>query len=413
MMTDYIIVVSLFIELLGLIPIVLVDKYIGTKQRRMMLGIILSVALLIIQNCADNSLQQITMPSPFYRTVASIVGYCLRPIIIVLFCQLVQPYRKHIVARIASAVNAAVYLSALFSHVAFYITDTNHFMRGPLSFTAYYISVPLLLYLVYCTAFEYRHRKSGIWVAIVNAVVVILGAALDISPLYVEFPVSYLTIAVVNCTLYYYIWLHLEFVKEHENALMAEQRIKIMMSQIQPHFLYNTLATIQSLCLTEPKKAAAVTGKFGSYLRSNLDSLEKPDLIPIEKELEHTKVYAEIEMMRFPKIKVEYNIEANDFSVPALTVQPLVENAIRHGVRNREHGLVEVSTQKTDGAYKIIISDNGVGFNPDKPLPPEETHIGIGNVRERIIEMCGGTLEIDSRIDKGTVITITIPEDSK
>jgi len=408
-MADYIIVGSLLIQLVGLLPIVFLDKYIGKKQRAIMIGIIASVILLVLQNCADFILQGLNSPPPIYRTMVSIVGYCLRPGILVLFCQLVQPYKKHTVVRIIAVVNAAVYLTALFSPITFYISKNNRFMRGPLSFTVYYISFALLFYLAFCSVVEYRHNKSGIWVALVNAGVIVIGAVMDITPLYVEYPVTYLTIAVVNCSLFYYIWLHLEYVRAHENSIMAEQRIKIMMSQIQPHFLYNTLATIQSLCLTDPIKAANVTGKFGSYLRSNLDSLEKSELIPIEKELEHTRVYAEIEMMRFPKIQVEYNIEANDFSVPALTVQPLVENAIRHGVRNRDHGLVEVATKKAEDGYKIIISDNGIGFDPEKPLPPDELHIGLGNVRERVKEMCGGEMVIDSRPGEGTVITITIP----
>ncbi|MBE6828464.1 MAG: hypothetical protein E7514_07675 [Ruminococcaceae bacterium] len=406
---DFIILIPLLIQLAGLTPIVLLEKYISKKQKYIMLGIIASVFLLILQNCGDYITSNI-VSSPTYRTLFSIMGYCLRPLILILFCQLVQPYKKHIIPKIFVALNALVYLTALFSGIAFYISDGNHFMRGPLSFTVYYVSVPLLIYLAYCTVYEYRHGSTSIWVAIINVAIIGLGAFLDITPMYIDYPVSYLTIAVVSCTLFYYIWLHLQYVKEHENSLMAEQRIKIMMSQIQPHFLYNTLATIQSLCLTDPKEAAAITGKFGAYLRSNLDSLEKPDLIPIKKELEHTKVYAEIEMKRFPKINVKYNIEADSFLVPALTVQPLVENAIRHGVRNREHGLVEVTTKKTDDGYVIIISDNGIGFNIDKPLPSDKSHIGIDNVKERISEMCGGTMIIDSRINKGTVITITLPE---
>ncbi|MBR1749276.1 MAG: histidine kinase [Ruminococcus sp.] len=236
---------------------------------------------------------------------------------------------------------------------------------------------------------------------------------MDISDLYRDYPVSYLTIAVVCCGLFYYIWLHLEFAKEHERALMAEQRIKIMMSQIQPHFVSNTLTTIQALCLLDPQKAFEVTGKFGSYLRNNIASLEEDNLIPIGKELEHTKVYAEIEMLRFPEISVEYNIEAEDFTLPALTIQPLVENAIRHGVRDRDHGVVEIATKITDDRYIITITDNGVGFDTKKPLPTDGSHLGIKNVRDRLSEMCGGTLLIDSKIDEGTTVTVTIPRRMK
>ena len=99
--------------------------------------------------------------------------------------------------------------------------------------------------------------------------------------------------------LLYYIWLHLQFVREHENDLKAQQRIQIMMSQIQPHFMYNTLATIQALCLSDPQKAFDTTALFSAYLRDNIDSLSKSDLIPVHKELQHTKIYTDIEMIRY------------------------------------------------------------------------------------------------------------------
>ena len=410
-MTEYITFIPLVIMLAGLTPIVLKDKYIGNKQRRIMLMIIAFVGLLLVQNWGDYVTQMNDMPTPIYRTVFTMLGYCLRPFILLLFCFLVQPYKKHIFVLILVVCNTLIYLTSLFSGITFFIDQNNHFMRGPLCFTALYVSIFLLAYLFYCTIYEYRHRKVSIWVAIANAALIILGASADLSPLYVDYPVTYLSISVVCCSIFYYIWLHLEFVREHENALKAEQRIKIMMSQIQPHFLYNTLTTIQSLCLTNPQKAFETTGKFGSYLRNNIDSLNRSELITVEKELEHTRVYADIEMLRFPKISVEYHIEAADFCVPALTIQPLVENAIRHGVRDVDRGLVEVSTKQTEGGNIIIISDNGVGFDTNIPLSADKDHIGIKNVSERIKSMCGGTLSIDSKIGEGTVITITIPRE--
>ena len=408
--TEYIVFIPLVIMLAGLTPIVMIDKFISKKQKRLLLIIIAFVALLLVQNCGDYICQMNDMPSPIYRTVFDIIGYCLRPFIILLFCKLVQPDKKHIVTQALVAGNALVYMTALFSGVAFYIDEVNHFHRGPLSYTVFYVSILMLAYLCYCTVSEFRYRKFGILVALGNAALVIAGAAADLSPLYVDFPVTYLTITIICATLFYYIWLHLEFVRVHENSLMAEQRIIIMMSQIQPHFLYNTLTTIQSLCLIDPQKAFETTGKFGEYLRNNIDSLEQKSVIPLEKELDHTKVYADIEMLRFPNISVEYQIEAQDFSLPALTIQPLVENAIRHGVRACEDGLVEVKTKETDDNYEIIISDNGKGFDTESLWPSDGTHIGVKNVRERIEKMCSGTMTINSKIGEGTVITIKIPK---
>ena len=245
--------------------------------------IIASVALLLVQNCGDYICQINDMPSPMYRTLFSIMGYCLRPFIILLFCKLIQPDKKHFLALTLVVGNTLIYLTALFSGIAFSISEDNHFKRGPLSYTVLYISIFMLVYLFYCNVLKFRYRKRGIWVTLANEVLVIAGAAADLSPLYVDYPVSYLTIAINCATFFYYNWLHLDYLYDHEDALKAEQRIRIMISQIQPHFLYNTLATIQSLCLTDPQKASEITGKFGSYLRNNIDSLEQSGVIPLRK----------------------------------------------------------------------------------------------------------------------------------
>jgi sensor histidine kinase YesM len=196
---------------------------------------------------------------------------------------------------------------------------------------------------------------------------------------------------------------------EHERDLEAEQRIRIMISQIQPHFLYNTISTIRVLCKRDPERAAEVSEKFGQYLRQNLDSLNSDNMIPFTKELEHTMTYTDIEMVRFDNIRVDYDIQASDFTVPALTLQPMVENAIRHGIRIREEGIVLVSTRRSGNYYEINIKDNGTGFNAAEIDAADQTHIGIRNVRERIEKLAKGTFEIESRIGVGTTVTIRIP----
>ncbi|MBO7662106.1 MAG: histidine kinase, partial [Clostridia bacterium] len=98
-----------------------------------------------------------------------------------------------------------------------------------------------------------------------------------------------------------------------------------------------------------------MTTLFSNYLRQNIDSLDQENLIPLEKEMEHVRIYTKIEQTRFPNIRVVYDLQDTDFSVPPLTVQPLVENAIRHGVRIREEGLVEIITRRTETGHEITI----------------------------------------------------------
>ena len=182
-----------------------------------------------------------------------------------------------------------------------------------------------------------------------------------------------------------------------------------MVSQIQPHFLYNTLSTIQALCDTDPATAKRTVEQFGLYLRQNIASLSLESLITLEQELAHTRIYVDIERLRFENIEVHYDIQTEDFEVPALTLQPLVENAIRHGVRNREQGEVSIASRRRDGLYEIVVRDNGQGFDADRIDRMNQSHIGIRNVRERIERMCGGTVTVESVIGKGTIATIQIP----
>ena len=197
--------------------------------------------------------------------------------------------------------------------------------------------------------------------------------------------------------------------REHERSLHAEQRIQIMMTQIQPHFLYNTIATFKALCRKDPERAAELADKFGVYLRQNLDSLGVTGNIPFQKELEHTRLYTEIEMVRFENIRVEYDIADDGFDLPPLTLQPMVENAIRHGVRSRRDGLVRVVSRRRETCHEIVIEDNGIGFDPNAMESTENGHIGIRNVRERIEQMCSGMLILESKVGEGTTVTIRIP----
>ena len=402
------ILAPLGLQLFGMSFAVLTDRYLQKKHRRDLLIIAALLLCLVAQNLLETRLMQ--GDHVFARTLTAIAGYSIRPLILLLFLRIVSPQNSHWLGWLLVGINAAVHLTALFSPICFTITADNSFCRGPLGYTCHGISMLLLLNLMSLTIREYRHdRKQGLWIPLLNALLVVAAMAAD-TLLTVSLPISFLTVTMVSCCVFYYVWLHQQFVRRHERDLMAEQRIQIMMTQIQPHFLYNTLSTIQALCAIDPAKAVEITGKFSSYLRQNLNTLEFPGLISFEKELEHTRSYADIEMVRFPNIRVEYAIEDSGFSVPPLTVQPIVENAIRHGVRIREEGIIRVSAYQTEEGHEILISDNGVGFDVQTLGQNEGTHIGLKNVKERIETMCGGSVTVESRIDEGTRVTICIPE---
>ena len=196
---------------------------------------------------------------------------------------------------------------------------------------------------------------------------------------------------------------------------LQESQISIMLSQIQPHFLYNTLNSIYQLCETNPMRARSMVNSFAEYLRNNLSSLEESGLISFETELSHVKTYLDIEKVRFEDtLEIEYDIRCDDFSVPVLTVQPIVENAVKHGTsKKRGGGRVMISTEEERDCYVIKVADTGLGFDPSKPKNDGKRHVGIENVRQRLSNMCGGTLTIESAVGEGTVATIRIPKGGK
>ena len=198
---------------------------------------------------------------------------------------------------------------------------------------------------------------------------------------------------------------------EKMQSEILKSRVLIMISQIQPHFLYNSLTSIAQLCEKNPKQAKTATIDFANYLRGNMNSLKDESVVPFERELSHLKTYLSLEKMRFgEELNIVYDIQTEDFCIPSLTVQPLVENAVKHGVGMKEDGgTVTIATREYDDRYEVTVTDDGVGFDTSMPSSDTlRTHIGIDNIKARITSMCNGEVVIESEVGKGTVSTIKI-----
>jgi len=194
---------------------------------------------------------------------------------------------------------------------------------------------------------------------------------------------------------------------------LTQKQISVMLSQIQPHFIYNALVVIRQLCKIDPKTAEETVLEFSEYLRGNLDSLTLNVPVPFEKELHHVETYLKIEKKRFgDKLNVVYDIKAKVFLIPALTLQPIVENAVRYGITKKERGgTVEIKTEEAGNSIVVTVTDDGVGFDVHQQAGGDgRSHVGIENTRSRLAAMCGGTLAIESGIGKGTTAVITIPK---
>ena len=203
----------------------------------------------------------------------------------------------------------------------------------------------------------------------------------------------------------------LEAEKNMVEAELKESRISIMLSQIQPHFIYNTLGTIERMCLKDPQKAFDLVRNFSLYLRGNFSELNSVTPIRFADEIKHVEYYVNIEKVRFPDMSIEYDVEATEFVLPALSVQPLVENAIKHGLMRLETGgTVKIHSYETPTHFCVEVTDDGVGFDTDAPID-EKKHVGLRNIRGRLKAMVNGALVMESKPGVGTKAIIMIPKE--
>lgn len=195
--------------------------------------------------------------------------------------------------------------------------------------------------------------------------------------------------------------------KERE---LSENRMQAMVSQLQPHFLYNALTAIMAIEGTPPETRDAIRD-FAGYLRGNLDSLQQVALIPFDQELKHVRTYLNLEKLRFgEKLHISMKIEATQFQIPPLSVQMLVENAVKHGIHPKDgSGTISLNVREMMGYYEICIEDDGIGFNLAEKQEDGRSHLGLQNVSYRIQTQVNGSMKIDSVPGIGTRVYLFIP----
>lgn len=188
----------------------------------------------------------------------------------------------------------------------------------------------------------------------------------------------------------------------------ARRQSQVMALQLRPHFIYNVMTSIYYLVAQDPERAQQVTLDFTNYLRANFDAVAQEGDVPFTKELEHTRAYLAVEQARLDEsLVVEVDCPHTAFRLPPLTLQPLVENAVKHGADPEFPPLhVRISTREEEGFSVIDVEDTGPGF--DDTHRDENTSGALDNIRERL-SAHGSTLEIHSRENGGTVASVRIP----
>ncbi len=204
-----------------------------------------------------------------------------------------------------------------------------------------------------------------------------------------------------------------EIMKEEEirEQELVESRYRLSISQLQPHFVFNVLNSVYELCEINAAQAQEMILSFSKFLRHDIDTMASGKPVIFNKEINSVKEYLKLEQMRFgDRLNVEMNIKESNFFILPLTLQPLVENAVKHGICQRpEGGTIRISSYKAEQGYRILVEDDGVGFDINQKLSTDRTHIGINNVKTRVEQQMKGTFQLDSEVGRGTRIMITIP----
>jgi len=300
---------------------------------------------------------------------------------------------------------------AQFTKWIYYYTPDNEYFRGPL-YSVLLIPLVLLMVVNIFALFKYRTELSRRY-RIAFAVYFLVPLLCMV----VQMFYSTVLMTVLGSAISALIMLWIIVLDQMERSVaqahkIAQQRASINVLQMRPHFIYNTMMGIYYLCDQSPAKAKQVTLDFTTYLRKNFAAIASENTVPFKDELEHTRAYLAVEQAQFEdSLFISFDTPHTLFRVPPLTLQPIVENAVKHGLKSSSDPIhISVVTRQTNTASEIIVEDDGAGFDP---VDDNEPHIALNNIRERLEMMCRGKLMIAPREGGGTSVTVMIPFSSQ
>ena len=290
-----------------------------------------------------------------------------------------------------------------FTGIFYYVTDENIFYRNelhPILMLQLILMASLNLFAVikrrkilskkYCIAFIINTLPMTFALLfhtiIFNSLVVALGVTFSALGMFVIILIDHIE----------------KFLRQQREIF--NQQANILVLQMRPHFIYNTMTSIYYLCSQNPKQAQKVTLDFTNYLRKNFMAIACEGTILFSEELEHTKAYLSIEKAQFEEnLFVEYDTPYVNFKIPPLTLQPIVENCVKHGLDLDSEPLnILILTRETKSGNVIIVEDNGTGFE----LDDSRENFALKNIQKRLEMFCGGNLKIYPREGGGTIVKI-------
>ena len=351
--------------------------------------------------------------------IANFLVYVLGYLLMALFTEYLVGYlsiRIKISRRAAGfvwglcAVGVILTIISQWNHMYYDFAENNIYRRGEWFWLSQFLGligtgVDISLLLIYSREL----KKKELWVFLSYIFLPMLAMTVQMF----IYGIAWLYLATTISIIFVYVSLQANQAQKQKLREMELEISKssIMLSQVQPHFLYNTLLGIKQLCDSNPQKASEALEHFAYYLRGNLDTIAQKKMIPFEMEMSHVKDYLYLEKMRFDqKLTIVMELEYTDFILPAMTVQPIAENAVRWGIiKKKGGGTLTIKSEMAEENVIISVIDDGVGFDPLESKNDGKTHIGIENVRQRLMFQCNGTMEIESRKGCGTTVKIILP----
>lgn len=301
-----------------------------------------------------------------------------------------------------------LYFSSYWSGWFYYFDSSGHFIPTKLFilsmlFGIVVVLIDVITIVIYCAKEKKIEGLHFLTYAVFPAV------AMPINYIYNDAIIIYGAITVSMQFMYTFILQSRDRQYIEASRELVRMQSRMMVSQIQPHFIFNSLSSIMNLIKKDPDSAASSLGDFADYLRKNLDTISQDEPVFFTEELKHTKTYVRLEQLRFKeKLDVHFEIRCKDFKLPPLTVQPLVENAIKHGVTQKKvGGKVIINTFRDEAGAHVIIEDDGVGFD-NSPAKDGRNHVGMQNVSTRL-QMFGAKMKVESKVGHGTRIEIVVP----
>ena len=395
-------------------------SHIGNGKRQNLLLMQLTTAVLLIMDALAWGYRGQSGASGFYIVrISNFMVFLTSDILLLLYhifvCrhifakkELVPPLAKFVFLFCCAGI--LMVIVSQFTSLYYYFDDSNTYHRAAL----YPISMSFAFVCMAADMYYLMRFRSKIPIKLLLSIIsyMVLPTIAMVIQLF-NYGISFINIAISISMVFIFVAAMTEqgqALAKREKEL-HDMKIDMMLSQIKPHFIYNALTGIRHLCKTDPDRAASTVDDFAQYLRGNLNSLTQKACIPFRQELEHVKNYLNIEKVRFgERIDVVFDIRADGFFIPPLTLQPIVENAVKHGITKNMHGgTIRICAARYAQRVRILVEDDGAGF--DTSVMPQAGHIGIMNVRSRLESMCGGTLEISSNIGEGTRAVITLPHE--